>query len=441
MSRHTVPVEILIVLVLAGCGSPQRETVPTAVLEPSKAISPAATDTPQAHVPTVAVETAAVFTASPSQTATVDASVIRHLAPGAALSMTQVHMVDPLSGWGVGGVKQSGVYDHVLRTTDGGSSWMDVTPAEPATAATDSAQAWAKGFFTDADTAWVTYHAAIPSQVPQNPVVWRTMDGGRTWTPSAPLDTTGLEVYSVSDVVFSGPTGWLLVHVGAGMNHDYVVLYRSSDGGANWTRLLDPYDDGGIQSCTKTGILFVNKGDGWLTGNCNGVAPGVLLFQTSNGGKDWQTASLPAPADHKEMFTSMDYACGIRSSVAYAEKIFLGVECEKYTESSPATLAYLYFTSDNGMEWADYPYPGGDFYTIDGSTGWALGKDIQQTTDGGKSWNKLNTVSITWNGQLDFLSALLGFGIAEKDSEYGLIRTTNGGGIWDLLSPVVAPGP
>jgi photosystem II stability/assembly factor-like uncharacterized protein len=350
-------------------------------------------------------------------------------------------MLDPQNGWGVGGLKKSGTLNHVFRTADGGFSWMDVTPPEMAPAVTDSVQTSAKGFFPDANTAWVTFHGAAPSQVPQNPVVWKTMDGGRTWTPGAPLDTAGLEVYSVSNVFFSGPSGWVLAHVGAGMNHDYVVLYRSTDGGANWSRMLDPNNDGGIQSCTKTGLNFMSKSDGWLTGNCNGVAPGALLFKTSNGGQDWQAVSLPAPADRSDLFSSMDYACGIRAPVAYAATIYLGVECDKYSNAAPEKISYLYFSSNNGVDWAYYAYPGGNFYTIDGSIGWALANNIQHTVDGGKTWEKINTVPITWNGQLDFLSAQLGYGVAEKDSEYGLIRTTNGGGVWDLLSPVAVAGP
>ncbi len=111
----------------------------------------------------------------------------------------------------------------------------------------------ATGFFQDAHTAWVTYAIGGGTPVPTQPVVWHTTDGGATWTASQPLDVTGLaEIYVPSELQFvAGQTGWLLVHVGAGMNHDYVALYRSTDGGATWTRILDPYNDGGIQSCIE----------------------------------------------------------------------------------------------------------------------------------------------------------------------------------------------
>jgi hypothetical protein len=178
-----------------------------------------------------------------------------------------------------------------------------------------------------------------------------------------------------------------------------------------------------------------------MTGNCNDVAPGALLFHSADGGLTWQSVMLPAPEDQADLLTSFDYACGIRAPVALASTLFLAVECIKYTDAKSEELTYLYRTDTGGADWTSLSYPGGDFYTIDGRMGWALKKDLFRTDDGGETWGKINTVPITWNGQLDFLSSQLGYGVAEKDSEYGLIRTTNGGVIWDLLSPVIAAAP
>jgi photosystem II stability/assembly factor-like uncharacterized protein len=171
------------------------------------------------------------------------------------------------------------VGDHVLFTTDGGSTWKDVTPPESEAASGD--RKTAIGFFQDAKTAWVTYANYVGYPVPTQVVVWHTADGGAIWQASQPLDVQGLsEIFVPSDLQFVlGQTGWLLVHVGVGMNHDYVALYHSLDGGINWSRILDPYNDGGIQSCTKSAMLFTDLTHGWLTGDCNGVKAGVLLTE------------------------------------------------------------------------------------------------------------------------------------------------------------------
>jgi photosystem II stability/assembly factor-like uncharacterized protein len=83
------------------------------------------------------------------------------------------------------------------------------------------------------------------------------------------------------------------------MSHDYVVLYRSIDGGATWERLLDP--DNAVQACYKTGMLFTSAQEGWLTGTCSGVAAGVWLYRTGDGGVTWQPVQLPAPESRPDL--------------------------------------------------------------------------------------------------------------------------------------------
>jgi len=172
--------------------------------------------------------------------------------------------------------------DHVLTTADGGQTWRDVTPPEPAPKEGNLA---AQGYFADAGAAWVIYHSQNEMVIPAAALVWRTQDSGQTWQPSLPLDLQGLnEFYSPSDLVFAdSQNGWLLVHVGAGMSHDYVALFRTQDGGQTWARLLDPYGDSGIQSCQKNGLVFPTAQNGWLTGDCGGVMAGAFLFQTADG--------------------------------------------------------------------------------------------------------------------------------------------------------------
>jgi photosystem II stability/assembly factor-like uncharacterized protein len=387
--------------------------------------------------------TATPATSTVTATPTVNPLIPSRLETGTPIDILRLEMIDSKYGWGIGGPRATGNAGRVFRTVDGGSFWIEVTPPEAADSAADLGSMAAVGYFADSQTAWVTYHASIPSGVPENPVVWRTFDGGKTWQASSPLGTSGLtETYWASHVVFRGKgnnqwDGWVLVHVGAGMNHDYVALYHSADSGATWTRLIDPAVDGGIQSCTKTGLGFSDRNNGWLTGNCNGVRPGAFLFQTGDSGATWNPVALPAPEDHPDLFTAEQYACAVRAPFILKDQVYLGVECADMGDPSAAPLAYAY----HGSAVAPFlpsPYPGGDIFTLDGRRIWALGLDIYRTDDAGQTWTKISTV--TWEGQFDFVSSTLGWAAVHKGSEYGLVRTDDGGALWAQLSPVVSAG-
>jgi photosystem II stability/assembly factor-like uncharacterized protein len=106
---------------------------------------------------------------------------IPRLAAGQPVTITYVNMLDATTGWAVGGLE--GIGDHVLRTGDGGHTWRDVTPPEPASAG-DESDKIAIGSFLDADTAWVTYSYLDFFKLPVAPTVWRTGNGGQTWEPA-----------------------------------------------------------------------------------------------------------------------------------------------------------------------------------------------------------------------------------------------------------------
>jgi photosystem II stability/assembly factor-like uncharacterized protein len=343
-------------------------------------------------------------------------------------------MVDANLGWAIGSLGAK-VGDHVLSTTDGGNTWKDVTP--PEAEAADQPKA-AIGYFLDANTAWVTFFINGGSPVLTSPVVWHTADGGSSWIASQPLDVTGLsEIYVPSDMRFYGQQiGWILVHVGAGMNHDYVAIYRTSDGGASWTRIIDPYIDGGIQSCSKNAMFFTSATRGWLTGDCNGVKAGVLLYQSNDAGSTWQEVTLPGPLGTPNLFSDQNMACGSYDPFFFSNDLgILNIRCTNFGGPAIIYSYYIYTTQDGGQTWSGASCPGDALYFFTGATGWALGPKIQLTIDGGKTWKPISDVS--WTPRFDFISETTGWAIVTSGNEVALVKSDNGGAHWSILVPTV----
>ncbi len=434
IKKFTFPLLLsLIILSLAGCitsGTPAVGTSAPSSLPPTQGASHTSTPLPPTMPPTVV---------PPNATATpLPVNLIQHFPTGQEFTVTTIHMLDATTGWSIGGLG-SIVGDHVLFTTDGGSTWKDVTPLEEE--ALSGAHKAATGFFQDARTAWVTYAIDGGTPVPSLPVVWHTTDGGASWSASQPLDVNGLaDIYVPAELQFvAGQTGWLRVHVGAGMIHDYTTIYRSTDGGATWTRIIDPYTDGGIQSCTKNDMLFTDATHGWLTGDCGGVQASALLFKSTDASSTWQLVTLPEPADYPGIFSNeSQIACGSYNPFFFSNDFGrLAVNCQDYSGTQMSYFYYIFTTQDGGSTWTSSSYPGEALYFFSADTGWALAAKIKQTIDGGATWKTISDVS--WTAQVDFVSAQLGWGVARSDTAEALVKTDNGGATWTELTPSVGP--
>ena len=419
----------LILLALAACTTTGTFSGPTTVtpttLPTKTASSPTYTPLPPIETPT----------SPPPTVTTVPAKVMQHYPNGQEFTVTAIHMLDDDTGWAIGGLGAL-VGDHVLFTSDGGSTWKDVTPPEPQPAPDHMVAAI--GYFQDALSAWVTYFIGGGTSLPDQALVWRTSDGGLTWTASQPLDLSGLaEVYMPAVLQFVGQSGWLLAHVGVGLSHDYIALFRITDGGATWKRLIDPYNDSNIQICTKNALFFTDATHGWLTGDCGGVMAGVLLFKTTDAGSTWQMVTLPEPADYPGIFSPESWiACGSYDPFFFSNDLgLIGVNCQDYSGTQVSYFYYVYTTSDGGNSWRSTQYPGERLYFVTPDIGWALASKIQRTTDGGATWTPISNVS--WTAQFDFVDANTGWAIARSDNQMALVKSVDGGTRWSILIPTV----
>jgi photosystem II stability/assembly factor-like uncharacterized protein len=450
MNRYLASL-VLFAFTLTACAPLALQEEPTRV-----PTAPFPTNLPATVPPTTAPPTftpQAPATATPAPATPTEApflpegTPLPHLSAGEAITITTIHMLDATTGWAFGGAESVtfGTGDHVLRTRDGGQTWQDVTPPEPIPV--DQLTGTAVGYFADADTAWVAYSYYSPSGVH---VVWRTSDGGATWQASAPIDISGMgDYFSPSDIQFlDAQTGYMLVHLGAGMNHDYVVVMKTTDGGAGWTPLFDPLNDAFPQSCGKTGMAFADFQTGWVTGNCNGVAPILYFQQTTDGGKTWQPVELTPPASAPaDLFTRDDVFCGTESPVWAGQTLRVAVVCRDLNFTA---TNYLYSTGDDGAGWSVSALPVyeafGSLMFLDENIGWAMGvpaggsgpqRDVYQTRDGGQTWTKVR--SVNWRGQFNFVDEQTGWAVAQSEEGLALVFTTDGANRWQVAAPQITP--
>lgn len=422
----------VLLLLMAACSLPSAATQTPVPISPTiPLLVVATTPSPLTDTPGVSGEPPTSTAMPPSGTP------IAHLPAGQAIKITFIKMLDASAGWAIGGI--NGSSDHVFSTSDGGQTWRDLTPPEPAPTDPQTAKK-AIGFFMNAQQAWVAFSGpdmAPPSQG----YLWRTSDGGATWQYSG-LTESALysESYVPSDLAFvDAQHGWMMVHVGAGMNHDYFVLLASNDGGATWQTLISPFaDDSGTQSCSKDALVFATPQDGWMTVNCHGVVSTPYFFKTHDGGLTWQSVNLPAPPALPGLFDQSQGYCDMTSPTFLTPtNVDLVLDCTQYTNDVSTKQSFLYETPDGGASWNVYAYPGGPLQFIGASTAFALGRDIQRSTDAGHTWTDVKAVN--WDGQFSFIDANTAWVVATDNGQIALVKTVDGGVSWQELKPKVAP--
>jgi photosystem II stability/assembly factor-like uncharacterized protein len=139
-------------------------------------------------------------------------------------------MVSLSTGWAIG--RAGDGLDRILRTTDGGTTWADVTPPEA-----QPDPEWPRrveGNFLDGQEAWVVFSGRIGDLGFAPTVVWRTQDAGSSWEPSrgrAPAVAEWVEPAALLGSI-RRDSGWLMTAL-AGMSHQYVAIHTRLDLGGS----------------------------------------------------------------------------------------------------------------------------------------------------------------------------------------------------------------
>ncbi len=232
---------------------------------------------------------------------------------------------------------------------------------------------------------------------------------------SMPVNTNGQRF---DDVFFLNPMlGWAA-------NGSAASVYKTTDGGENWTLQIAEQTPELPGNHYFRNIEFLDENIGFL-----GTLQANKFMRTADGGQTWSVMTNIAPAPAA--------ICGIDcvgSSTVYA--------CGAYFSSS----AYILKSTDAGATW-EYINMGAyaeglvELLFIDENMGYASGKGalggtILRTTDGGATWTEIYNTGIAgeyvWKLQVLANNPNCIFGSVESIGELPgkLVRTLDNGATW-----------
>lgn len=343
--------------------------------------------------------------------------------PGAGLN-DELDFTDARHGWLYGmqwveeGDEDWQLTEGLWRTSDGGHTWAKVHARLPFQGTDDSADEtcpdetpWQIAFANQQD-GWLT--ASSCAAIGSAPRVWRTTDGGLTWTPAAlPAPPGGWRIASDTssgvDVGITWITGSagrteLLVAVKGPAGLD---IETSVDGGQSWhlaSRVasalgyghiwFEPVNaghwvvsaPGEVMRTSDAGrtwrVIRFNStltgGPFWFTSVNKGYARGSadVTLATSDGGRTWGTGGTPPPP------------------LPVSGPVVTAVQEVSPTSAIASGPAGLQASGDGGRTWTPLssvpgPHPLGLAQFLNPSTGFVMdhfGRQLWRTTDGGDSW-------------------------------------------------------
>jgi photosystem II stability/assembly factor-like uncharacterized protein len=366
----------------------------------------------------------------------------------------------------------AGKFGTLLRTDDGGTTWTGI--------ATGLTQDLGRVWIIDSDSLvvaggcalrrsddagesftrlpWTASDLNCPSPIASlafptdqigylliaNGTVFRTADGGRTWSlktavPGTPA--TGGSAGQPSDLFFTGPDTGVVVVGGH--------IYRTTDQGGSWTLVK-------TQGAPLKGLFFVDGNSGYAVGS------GTLVLETTDGGINWterfprgnlplrsvrcanKSTCLFTVETGDRLLRTTNNGNSLDSVTPSTDKIFAA----SFASSTRAVAAGAVGTtvvSDNaGATWSAVGGRLAGTFTRLRATSSALafapgaGGMVARTTDGGNTWGTLGVSTPGNVVDTSFPNQNIGYAL---DTEGSVLKTQNGGASWQILNTGTTTDP
>ncbi|GAB1444039.1 hypothetical protein MASR2M39_28840 [Ignavibacteriales bacterium] len=348
--------------------------------------------------------------------------------------------------------------DRFVKTVDGGKTWKDVKEFAGATLSTMS--------FPDAKNGFVvTEVAKVTAGTPAAKlVVFNTVDGGKTWKQSDfPAEVAANQYKEAHVVYFKTPkTGWVIKanEVEGPMQNQ---VFRTDDGGKTWTKIYTS-DDTGVNK-----IAYFDENTGVLMPGSWFMEP--KIFRTTDGGKTFAQL-VKGKEYHFNSFYFLDaktgYASGENSLIKTTDggenwiilkkvegMMFDGIKFFNSKEGvatgyDETGYVHLYSTTDGGENWTSMKLNyetflvGLSFIDLKTIYAYTMGeksRSVVRSDDGGKTWKEVQ-IDTSPEGQffdLFFLDKNNGWvsgvnllpGATKNNGMVSFLRnTTDGGATW-----------
>jgi len=251
------------------------------------------------------------------------------------LGLRDVYFSDANTGTAVGGGEGNWSRELLLRTTDGGTTWVKQHTGP------DNETPNLKGVtFTNTVTGFVVGNSN--GEIPTYGEIWHTIDGGSTWSIDS---TTILGNGYFLDVFFTDFDNGTVIGYFWPLGEQEGVILHTIDAGANWIKQTS----GTMNSLN--GVFFTDALTGWVVGD-NGT-----ILHTSNGGGvvPVELNSFTATANSKEVTLSWSTATELNNQGFEVQRKFsdnsfstIGSVKGHGTTTSPNNYAYIDKLTDAG---------------------------------------------------------------------------------------------
>jgi photosystem II stability/assembly factor-like uncharacterized protein len=281
--------------------------------------------------------------------------------------------------------------EFIWITHDGGLSWQASATLDFAGFVPEYYQPGFLGFLPDQQHGWLLVHQGAATGHDYI-AIFTTSDGGETWQRMVdPQKDPDLMTCAKSALVFStDQIAWLAGNC-PGLT-PALFLYRSADGGRTWSLSSPPPPNGQPSNffsgkpfaCGISNWVYTASRDLMFQLRCDNLTQNLTLswlYSSHDGGLTWQAYSIPVPFGELSFRTK-------------GEGWLLGA----FT-NGPAANQEFYHSIDSGRSWTPVLPVGwqGKPEFVTSLKGWVAAQSrgdraLVRTTDGAKSWEVINPI-------------------------------------------------